>query len=592
MGRFTTEDSYWGEDNNPLSLNLYTYCENDPIQYTDPTGHMTYNELVFYFGKEAAEKYKHEAEPDPTPKGITLSEVADVSTWSKDSSKDTFTINGKTQDLYLDNGKVYDSWGYERGSVQNGHVTVSDYEFGNLFGSSISSGSSSTTLTMNPWEHVTSVHTRDGSNVTINNYGIMDTITGGKNGSLVLNNYGKVNNEVRLGEKGTAQIYNNNRGSYSNNPNSNNYYSSSVNHNVYIPNGQTNSVLPTNVNLDVNGIQITDAVLIGNKTYVKDAEWLLKAMGLIISVDYNKRTIKAKNFDTGKYVTISFDDSVGEIAKALGIDDTLSWWHDDTGNNVTIQTKMNDAPVKVTRTGDTINIKAYINFTGDANDKFVDPSTGKPINLTYANVAAAGIQSYWSGTFKGNQFDFGNGKTITVNTQIFSNNSGSNGLWKSASNSSNKQEFLVININNSSEGVPHTDWEEPGQGLIQGVGQDSWSISNPGTITMYKGYKSRKDYTQSEYARTIAHEFGHILGLDDAYGYGPNASIQEKSDNDFRPEADAPNEVPFKKDFYNDDMMRETGMLQQMMLRWHFWLILQMNFSILKITFGIQGQRP
>ncbi|MTI48435.1 MAG: hypothetical protein FH761_11375 [Firmicutes bacterium] len=38
-GRFITEDSYKGEDNNPLSLNLYTYCYNDPIQFVDPTGH-------------------------------------------------------------------------------------------------------------------------------------------------------------------------------------------------------------------------------------------------------------------------------------------------------------------------------------------------------------------------------------------------------------------------------------------------------------------------------------------------------------------------------------------------------------------------
>ncbi len=42
-GRFVSEDSYWGEDNNPLSLNLYTYCENDPIQYIDPSGHFTIN---------------------------------------------------------------------------------------------------------------------------------------------------------------------------------------------------------------------------------------------------------------------------------------------------------------------------------------------------------------------------------------------------------------------------------------------------------------------------------------------------------------------------------------------------------------------
>ncbi|QOR35895.1 RHS repeat protein [Clostridium sp. 'deep sea'] len=40
IGRFISEDSYWGEDVNPLSLNLYTYCENDPINYIDPSGHL------------------------------------------------------------------------------------------------------------------------------------------------------------------------------------------------------------------------------------------------------------------------------------------------------------------------------------------------------------------------------------------------------------------------------------------------------------------------------------------------------------------------------------------------------------------------
>ncbi|WP_313563416.1 hypothetical protein, partial [Ruminiclostridium cellobioparum] len=47
----------------------------------------------------------------------------------------------------------------------------------------------------------------------INNYGIMDTITTGKNSSLTLNNYGTVKNEVRLGENGTAVI-NNYKGAY------------------------------------------------------------------------------------------------------------------------------------------------------------------------------------------------------------------------------------------------------------------------------------------------------------------------------------------------------------------------------------------
>ncbi|TBL71228.1 RHS repeat-associated core domain-containing protein [Paenibacillus thalictri] len=38
-GRFISEDSYWGEDSNPLSLNLYTYVTNNPIMFVDPSGH-------------------------------------------------------------------------------------------------------------------------------------------------------------------------------------------------------------------------------------------------------------------------------------------------------------------------------------------------------------------------------------------------------------------------------------------------------------------------------------------------------------------------------------------------------------------------
>ena len=40
-GRFISEDSDWGKDNDPLSLNLYTYCKDDPANYYDPSGHDT-----------------------------------------------------------------------------------------------------------------------------------------------------------------------------------------------------------------------------------------------------------------------------------------------------------------------------------------------------------------------------------------------------------------------------------------------------------------------------------------------------------------------------------------------------------------------
>jgi|GEM_PF-2982899 len=39
MARFLEVDTYTGELNDPLSLNLYTYCHNGPLMYSDPSGH-------------------------------------------------------------------------------------------------------------------------------------------------------------------------------------------------------------------------------------------------------------------------------------------------------------------------------------------------------------------------------------------------------------------------------------------------------------------------------------------------------------------------------------------------------------------------
>lgn len=44
-GRFITEDSYSGKANDPLSLNLYIYCDNSPIIRVDPSGFDSY---IFY----------------------------------------------------------------------------------------------------------------------------------------------------------------------------------------------------------------------------------------------------------------------------------------------------------------------------------------------------------------------------------------------------------------------------------------------------------------------------------------------------------------------------------------------------------------
>ena len=45
-GRFITEDTYIGKYYDPLSLNRYTYCHNNPLRYTDPSGHGLFSFLA------------------------------------------------------------------------------------------------------------------------------------------------------------------------------------------------------------------------------------------------------------------------------------------------------------------------------------------------------------------------------------------------------------------------------------------------------------------------------------------------------------------------------------------------------------------
>lgn len=40
IGRFISEDTFEGQIDNPLSLNLYAYVNNNPILYTDPSGNV------------------------------------------------------------------------------------------------------------------------------------------------------------------------------------------------------------------------------------------------------------------------------------------------------------------------------------------------------------------------------------------------------------------------------------------------------------------------------------------------------------------------------------------------------------------------
>jgi len=70
IGRFINEDSFPGKDNDPLSLNLYTYCYNNSINGHDPSGHYDDDDYIF-------EEYSDAVRADGTfdPEGLGTHEV-------------------------------------------------------------------------------------------------------------------------------------------------------------------------------------------------------------------------------------------------------------------------------------------------------------------------------------------------------------------------------------------------------------------------------------------------------------------------------------------------------------------------------------
>ncbi|AEY66721.1 RHS repeat-associated core domain-containing protein [Clostridium sp. BNL1100] len=330
--RFLSEDTYTGDENDPLSLNLYTYCANEPVMYVDPTGHASANINVG---------------------GIPV---------------------GNAQ-------------------VNNGRST------GNLTDIVKGLGGTTKATTTN------GVYT-----VTIPN---ADT---GKDVKITLN---------------------------------------------------TN----TKAAYDLNGNKLFDVTITNNKTQV----------------------------------------GVSQMAKIAGVNDTVSWWNgSNKQTNVVVQPDMNGAAIQVTRSGNNINIKAYVNFTGGSNDIF------QKTNYTYAEVAAAGILDQWNKSFTGTYYDFGINNNVSVKTTIYSNDTSKNNLWEKAP--SYQKNFLEIYIDNSNpttifgikkkSHVPHMDG-----------GQEKWSVSNKKKITMYRSWGGDpNEYGQKGYAHTVAHEFGHVLGIGDAYG--------------------------------------------------------------------------
>jgi len=274
---------------------------------------------------------------------------------------------------------------------------------------------------------------------------------------------------------------------------------------------------------------------IGNTVFIDNSVWgnaiqLAKALGCSVSYDNNGRiTIKAGSYYTfssnmqidGQYVV-----PIIEVARGAGYGDTISWWEDGSTYNILIQPDMWNAPIKVTRAGDQINIAAYINFTGDWN---VTPSG---YSGSLAEVFATGIAEQWGGKKSATSYEsFGNYSSVTVNVSVYAKQVTSSGAWMQH-NSGNQNYYEVNIINNpgskNENHVPHMD--------TSFFGLANWSYTKPGKITMYlRDGRNPDDYSETQFKQVSSHEFGHIMGVGDAYGYPVGASNAIMKKYQYRP---------------------------------------------------------
>lgn len=110
VGRFITEDSYSGQANDPLSLNRYTYCVNNPVVFIDPSGF-----------KHIISDYTYTYEER---KFVTIN-LSDSSTWLNDGwSLD----NDRPRAITYSDGKRY----IMGEAVKEFTATLTKHEFTNL----------------------------------------------------------------------------------------------------------------------------------------------------------------------------------------------------------------------------------------------------------------------------------------------------------------------------------------------------------------------------------------------------------------------------------------------------------------------------
>ncbi|MDE5649244.1 MAG: RHS repeat-associated core domain-containing protein, partial [Oscillospiraceae bacterium] len=117
-GRFISRDSYLGKRSDPLSLNLYTYCRNNPISYIDPSGHdvLAAAEFVYYNPRPSSVNSAHDARlmnewnnkyKKALNSSVIINSAGDAALYEKATSTLSFKVNSASDAKIIENQKKF-----------------------------------------------------------------------------------------------------------------------------------------------------------------------------------------------------------------------------------------------------------------------------------------------------------------------------------------------------------------------------------------------------------------------------------------------------------------------------------------------------